>query len=44
MESSKIKSLYRSSFMLLPIFLMSNAFAEETIIQQEKYPLRDASR
>ena len=36
MESSKIKSLYRSSFMLLPIFLMSNAFAEETIIQQEK--------
>ena len=36
MESSKTKLLYKASFVLLPIFLMSNAAAEETIIQQEK--------
>ena len=32
----KIKLSYRASIVLLPIFLMSLAFAEEKIIQQEK--------
>ena len=36
MESSQAKLIYRASFVLLSIFLMSNAAAEETIIQQEK--------
>ncbi len=36
MESSNNKIFYRASFVLLPVFLMSNSAAEETIIQQEK--------
>ena len=36
MESTKTKLLYGVSFALFPIFWMSNAAAEETIIQQEK--------
>ena len=36
MESSNTKIFYWSSFVLLPFFFMSNAAAEETIIQQEK--------
>ena len=36
MESMKTKLLSRVSLVLLPIFLISNAAAEETIIQQEK--------
>ena len=36
MESSKTSIFYLPSLMLLPFFLMSNAAAEETIIQQEK--------
>ena len=41
MESLKTKLLYRVSFVLLPIFLTSNSAAEEIIIQQEKYPLKN---
>ena len=36
MESSKTKISWWSSFVLLPVFLMSIAAAEEIIIQQEK--------
>ena len=36
MESSNIKIFYWVSFVLLSVFLMSKAAAEETIIQQEK--------
>lgn len=36
MASSKTKLLYMALFVLLPIILISNAAAEETIIQQEK--------
>lgn len=36
MESSKTKLLFKLSFALLPVFLMSNVSAEEIIIQQEK--------
>ena len=36
MERTKAKLLYGISLVLVPIFVMSNATAEETIIQQEK--------
>ena len=36
MERSNTKIFYWSLLVLLPFFLMSNAAAEETIIQQEK--------
>ena len=36
MASSNTNIFYLSSFVLLAFFLMSNAAAEETIIQQEK--------
>lgn len=36
MKNSKTKLLYRAPFVLFLIFLMSNAEAEEKIIQQEK--------
>ena len=36
MNNKKNKAFRGSAVMLLPIFLMSNAVAEETIIQQEK--------
>ena len=36
MEKTRTKLLYGVSSVLFPIFLMSNAAAEETIIQQEK--------
>lgn len=36
MESSNTKIFYWASFVLLPFFLISNAAAEETVIQQEK--------
>ena len=36
MEKTKAKLLYAASFVLLPIFLMSDVAAEETIIQQEQ--------
>ena len=36
MESSNTQIFYWASFVLLTVFLMSNAAAEETIIQQEK--------
>ena len=36
MESSNTKIFYWTSLLLLSVFLMSNAAAEETIIQQEK--------
>ncbi|MFL2794101.1 MAG: hypothetical protein ACJZ82_00800 [Paracoccaceae bacterium] len=36
MERTKTKLLHRASSILLPVFFMSNAAAEETIIQQEK--------
>ena len=36
MENTKTNLLYGLSSLLFPIFLMSNASAEETIIQEEK--------
>ena len=36
MNKEKIKIFCRAALLLLPISLMSNAAAEETIIQQEK--------
>ena len=36
MENSNTTIFYWASFVLLPFFLISNALAEETIIQQEK--------
>lgn len=36
MEKSNTKIFYWALFVLIPVFLISNAAAEETIIQQEK--------
>ena len=36
MKNSKTSKSFWASFVLLPAFLISNAAAEETIIQQEK--------
>ena len=41
MKNKEIK-IFCGPSMLLAVSLMSSALAEETIIQQEKYPMKDA--